>query len=148
MNEVSTLRLYVLRGMYLLILVGLAIDIWPLFLQSQHGVEHMKGVVRSVLVAVSLLAALGLRYPLKMLPLLYFEFLWKAIWVAAIGLPLWSAGQLDADHAETLFATLLGVVLVPLALPWPYILEHYVRAPRDGRSPAGARGPVTAPAQA
>jgi hypothetical protein len=39
----------------------------------------MRGVVRSVLAAVSLLAVLGIRYPLKMLPLLFFELVWKTI---------------------------------------------------------------------
>ena len=45
--------------------------------------------------AVSLLAVLGLRYPLQMLPLLFFELLWKSIWVLAFGLRLWAAGGLD-----------------------------------------------------
>jgi hypothetical protein len=33
----------------------------------------MRGVVASMLTAVSLVAVLGLRYPLAMLPLLFFE---------------------------------------------------------------------------
>jgi len=75
--------------------------------------------------------ALGIRYPLKMLPVMLFEFLWKAVWVAAIGLPLWRAHQLDADSAETLKACLMGVVLVPLIIPWPYFWANYMKAPGD-----------------
>jgi len=131
MPELSTVRLNLLRAMYLLMLVGLALTIWPLFLQPPTGVEHMKSVVRCVLLAVSLLAALGLRYPVKMLPLLLFELAWKAIWVAAFGLPLWLGHRLDADVAETMKATLMGVVLVPLVLPWGYVWRHYVKAPGD-----------------
>jgi hypothetical protein len=44
-------------------------------------VEHTGSVVGSVLLAISLLALLGVRYPVKMLPLLFFELPWKAIWV-------------------------------------------------------------------
>jgi len=66
-----------------------------------------------------------------MLPVMLFEFLWKAVWVAAIGLPLWRAGKLDADAAETFKACLMGVILVPLIIPWSYFWAHYMKAPAD-----------------
>ena len=131
MQEVSTRRLYLLRATYLLIVVGIGFQIWPLILRHPTDVEHMKGVVRSVLGAVTLLAVLGIRYPIKMLPLLLFELAWKSIWVLSFGLPLWSAHRLDADTAETMKACLMGVVLFPLMIPWGYVLTHYVKAPSD-----------------
>jgi hypothetical protein len=131
MNDVSTLRLYVLRAIYLFIFVGLAVIMWPLYLRSPEGLEHMKGVVRSVLVAVSLLALLGIRYPLKMLPLLFFELLWKLLWMLAVGLPLWYSGNLDAANAGTIFDNTVGLVLLPLAIPWGYVWTHYVKASGD-----------------
>ncbi len=82
MSEVSIFRIYLLRARYLLIAVGLAIMIWPGILSPPENLSHMGSVVRSVLGAVSLLAALGIRYPVKMLPLLFFELVWKCIWVA------------------------------------------------------------------
>ena len=63
----------------------------PLILGSAEVPEHMRGVVRAMLGALTLLAVLGVRYPVTMIPLLMFEFAWKCIWVAAFGLPLWSA---------------------------------------------------------
>ena len=141
MHALSTFRLNLLRGMYLLMFVGLATQIWPLMIQSSRNVEHFRGVVWSVLTGLSLVAALGIRYPVKMLPLLLFELAWKTIWVAAIGLPLWSAGRLDAGTAETMRACLLGVVLCPLVIPWRYVFAHYVRAPGERwRSAAAAKG--------
>ncbi len=131
-EEVSTLRLNVLRGTYLLIAVAMGVQIWPLIVRHPIDVEHMKGVVRSMLGALTLLCALfGLRYPLKMLPLLFFELAWKTIWVLSFGLPLWSAGRLDAGTADTLRACLLGVVLCPLVMPWGYVRKHYLAAPGD-----------------
>lgn len=132
MREVATLRLYLLRATYLLIVVGLGFEIWPGILHPPRELEHMRGVVRALLAAVSLLAVLGIRYPLKMLPLLLFELVWKSIWVLAIGLPLWSANQLDAATRETWNACLMGLVLFPLVIPWGYVLTHYVRQPGDG----------------
>jgi len=131
MSDVSTLRLYLLRAMYLLIAVGLGITIWPLLLSAPLDLEHMRGVVRSVLGAVSLLALLGVVYPLKMLPLLFFELTWKTIWLVTFGLPLWAADRLDPATSESLFACLMGVVLVSLALPWGYVYAHYIKAPVD-----------------
>ena len=131
MPEVTTFRLYLLRATYLLLVVGLGVEIWPGVLHPPKDLDLMRGVVRSLLAAVSLLAALGIRHPLKMLPLLFFELVWKSIWLLAFGLPLWSAGQLDPNSRETLKACLMGAVLFPLAIPWRYVLATYVKMPGD-----------------
>lgn len=131
MEDVSTLRLYLLRGTYLLIAIAMGAQIWPLILHHPANVEHMRGVVRSFLGALTLLCLLGVRYPVQMLPLLFFEFAWKTIWVVSFGLPLWATHQLNADTRETLTACLMGVVLVPLVLPWRYVIEKYVREPGE-----------------
>lgn len=128
MTEVSTFRLYLMRATYLLILVGLGITIWP---QVIHHPLTMHGATSSLLAAVSVLAALGLRYPLQMLPLLLFELIWKSIWLIAVALPLWSAHQLDADTLETVRACLMGIVIFPIVIPWPYVLANYVKKPGD-----------------
>ena len=136
--EVSTLRLYVLRATYLLIAVGLSLMIWPLILRHPPDLPHMNGVVRSVLGAVALLAVVGIRYPLQMLPLLFFELVWKAIWVLAFGLPLWLGHRLDADTGQTMFECLFGIGVVLLALPWRYVFARYVRLEGDRWRPKAA----------
>jgi hypothetical protein len=131
MSEVSIFRLYLLRAGYLIIAVGLAIMIWPGIIRPPENLSHMGAVVRSVLGAVSLLAVLGIRYPLKMLPLLFFELVWKSIWVLAFGLRLWSANKLDQDTGGTLNDCIFGIILVLLVTPWGYVLKHYLKAPGD-----------------
>ena len=130
MSEVSTFRLYLLRALYLFMAVGLAIFELPALLHPGN-LSRLDSVVLSVLGAFALLAVLGIRYPLKMLPLLLFEFLWKSIWVLAFGLPLLLSGRLGPETTETLTACLVGVVLVPLVMPWGYVLKHYLKAPGD-----------------
>jgi len=135
MSEVSTFRLYLLRAMYLFIAGGLAIfKLGPAILHPEN-LSPQDSVVLSVLGAFALLAVLGIRYPLKMVPLLFFEFVWKSIWVLAFGLPLLLSGQLDPNASfggtETLTNCLVGIVLVPLVMPWGYVLKHYLKAPGD-----------------
>jgi len=125
-DEVPLVRLYVLRAAYLLLVVGLGAMIVP------DIVSHRlldRGVIASLLGCVWLLAFIGLRYPLQMLPLLMFELGWKAIWMIAYGLPQWSAGRLPPTFAEDFFNIGFGVILMPLVIPWPYVWRHYVKRP-------------------
>jgi hypothetical protein len=131
MSEVSTLRLYMLRAMYLLMVVGLAVTEWPAIISPPDTVANVNTVLRSLLGALGLLAALGLRYPLKVLPVLLFEFVWKLIWVVAFALRMWLDTGLNQYATESFFACMMGVVLVPIVMPWRYFYHHYVRAPGD-----------------
>lgn len=131
MSEISIFRLYLLRAGYLLIAVGLVIMIFPGIIRPPEDLSHMGAVVRSLLGAVSLLAFLGIRYPLKMLPLLFFELIWKSIWLLAFGLRFWSAGKLNHDMAETLNECIFGVIVVLAITPWDYVFRHYLQAPGD-----------------
>lgn len=131
MSEISTFRLYLLRAGYLLIAVGLMIMIFPGIINPPENLPHMNAVVRSMLGAISLLAFLGIRYPLKMLPVLFFELVWKSIWVLAFGLRLWSANKLDQDTTETLNDCIFGIIVVLLVIPWGYVFKHYLEEPGD-----------------
>jgi len=130
MNDVSTLRLYLLRALYLLIFAGQGVIQWPVLLTRGPDVPFWRGIGAVMLGAMALLAGLGIRYPLRMLPLLLFEFLWKLIWVLAVLLPKWSTRQLDPATLESAPSILLGVI-VPLILPWRYVVANYARLPGD-----------------
>lgn len=126
MTEISTFRLNLLRAVYLLLVVGLGLTIWPTILDPTHGWSLMGGVVTSMLGAMSALALIGLRHPLKMLPLLFFEMTWKTIWLLRVALPLWSADRLDADTTETVYECLL-IAVFPFLIPWDYVFKTYIR---------------------
>lgn len=124
---VSALRLNLLRAGYFLIAAGMGTQIWPLMIHHAGNWSLMHGVANSMLAALTALCLLGIRYPLKMLPLLFFEMFWKAAWLIAIALPLWTAHRVDADTAETVKACLLGIIF-PIIMPWRYVFADYVRA--------------------
>ena len=124
-------RFYVLRAMYLLIALAQGSQTWPAIVRHTHHWDMWHGVGMSFIGALTALALVGVRYPVKMLPLLIFEFAWKLLWVLAIWLPLWFGHRVDADNGDIAFSIILGVVLVPLVLPWGYIWQNYVIAAGD-----------------
>jgi membrane protein insertase Oxa1/YidC/SpoIIIJ len=126
MNDVSLFRLYVLRGTYLLLVVGIAFTIWPQLLNHPTPWSLWHGVGCSLLGAIGLLALLGIRYPLKMLPLLFFELVWKIIWIIAVAIPLWESHQMDAENLETAQNCMMGIIM-PLVIPWRYVMKEYIR---------------------
>jgi hypothetical protein len=128
-RPVSLFHLYGLRIVFLLMALFLLSSIGPRLLEPPPTL--MTGAARALFTALGLLAALGVVYPLRMLPIMMFEFAWKALWIAFIGLPLWAAGRLDPASAQTFFEVGVGVILVPIVMPWSYVWHHYVKGTAD-----------------
>jgi hypothetical protein len=137
-SSVSLPRLYLLRLGYLVIAVGIALTKWPLIINHPVPWPLFEGVETCMLVALSLLWFLGIRYPLQMLPVLLFEIAWKVIWMIAVVLPLWINGQLDPATLKVFYTCLL--VVIPIAvIPWRYVFANYVRKPGDPWRSDGTR---------
>jgi hypothetical protein len=119
-----------MRAGYLLMGVGLALTKWPL-LGRAASLPPFEGVVVALLTAMSLLALLGLRYPVRMMPLLILESLWKVIWLAVVGIPYLAAGGANAELDRILVNVSLVVVILAVT-PWDVAWKRYVRAPGDG----------------
>lgn len=128
MSGVSRLQLHLLRAMYLVIVLGLGLTAWPDIIAPAARAADSYSVILAFLGALSLLALLGLRYPLQLLPILLFEICWKSLWVLVFALPVWLESGLDEYAAGVLFACVLGIVLTPIAVPWKYVMARYVVA--------------------
>jgi hypothetical protein len=127
--QLSVFRLNLMRAGYAFMAVGLIVFRWPLLLDADT-LPLYEGVVVSMLTAMSLLWLLGLRYPVKLIPLLLFESGWKLIWLGLVALPKASSGDLDA--ATTTVMVNCFFVVVPLAvIPWSYVWRTYVIATGD-----------------
>ena len=125
-SEVSLARLYLLRAMYLVLVIGGGI----MFLPQLIGHEPTaRGVIPSMLGGLWVLACFGLRYPLQMLPILLFELAWKTIWLIDYGLPQWMAGVNTPQFKEDFKAIALGPVIFMLIIPWGYVIRHYLKKP-------------------
>lgn len=130
MPHVSLFRLYSLRAVYLIIAVGLALAVWPGVLRHAEPWGLAQGVVKCMLTAFSLLCILGIRYPLQMLPVLLWEMLWKSLWLLLVALPAWQQGAMDANVATTAVECAVAII-IPLAMPWRYVFDHYIHKNGD-----------------
>jgi hypothetical protein len=94
--ELSLYRLHLMRVGYAVMCIGLAVVKWPLLVTHPEPWPLFDGVVTCILTAMSLLALLGLRYPVRLLPILLFECGWKLIWLSVVAAPKLATGNLDA----------------------------------------------------
>jgi hypothetical protein len=98
------------------------------------GLIH--GVAFSLYAVFATLMLLGVRFPVRMLPLMLQQLFYKLIWLIAVGYPLWSAGRLDQGALGVIKVFAGTVVLDLLVIPWPYVFEKYAKAiftPEDKR---------------
>ena len=126
-EQVSALRLNILRCMYLLnfVLVGGGVSV--AFISRQEPWDPMLGVAFSFWAALAALSAVGLRYPLAMLPIIFMQLFYKAFWLLAVHLPLHATGRTSDLTQGFLIAALLDIVVIP----WGYVFARYIKRPGD-----------------
>jgi hypothetical protein len=124
--EVSIFRLNVLRAYYALMAFGTAALFWPPLVQhtSEWGIES--GAQYSLLAALAPFAFLGLRYPLKLLPIILYEFCWKALWFIFVVAPLYASDRMTDLIWSNAFACGIAIVLTPIVMPWRFFWQSYV----------------------
>ncbi|MBV8657580.1 MAG: hypothetical protein JO142_07130 [Burkholderiales bacterium] len=116
--------------MYLFVVVGFCLAMWPGILHHSRPWEMMEGVETCMLIAFWLLSIIGLRYPLQMLPVLFWELVWKVIWLSCFALPAWQRGQMDGAMLANVIACSVAV-LIPCVVPWRYVYAHYIQKPGE-----------------
>lgn len=127
-----------LKFLYLYTLVGaggsgLLMILFPGPVASLFGMPaqdpYIYGVAASIWLAFGLLSILGLRAPLKFLPVLLMQLCYKSIWLAAVVLPLMIRGE--RPFYAFLFVMVMAsyVVLDLIAIPFRYLFNDQVQLP-------------------
>ncbi|MEO1227952.1 MAG: hypothetical protein AAFZ18_03530 [Myxococcota bacterium] len=126
-----------------------SVTVWSTLIDRWGQFAPVEGVAYAFWGALSLLAVIGIRFPVRMLPLLLLQLAYKAIWIAAVGYPLLSRGELDPDGRALLQANLVGVVIDAVAIPWRFTVRAYLAGgarPLTRRIPPDPEPQSTAPA--
>jgi hypothetical protein len=126
-EEVSIFCLYVMRALYLLNFLLVGLSVWPEIISHRGSWELFHGVAFSFYAALVVLSGLGIRYPLRMLPVLLMQLFYKSVWILAIALPWWSAFR----PTGVMKVMVIGAVLDLIAIPWSYVLANYVKRRGD-----------------
>lgn len=134
-ETVSIVRRNLLRACHLLLVVGLGLTAWPRFLSSGTERPLMDGVVDAMLCGLQLLAIVGLFAPVRMLPVILFDIVWKALWVIVVAVPAVMNGRMSPGVTETLFACAWAIPFL-LIVPWRYAFRAYVREAEPWRRSA------------
>ena len=122
---VSLARLWVMRALFLIIAALFGPSVWTTLYENWGTFEPLEGVAYSFWGALCILALIGVRYPIKMLPVLLIQLLYKTIWLLAVGYPMLEAGPLDEHAASMMDAMRYGVVLDLVAIPGLYVARQY-----------------------
>jgi hypothetical protein len=119
-----------LKGMYIYTIVvagflGVGIILMPEMIKMKlpWPVEEPTafGIVGSIYVAFGLLSILGLRSPLKFVPVLLMQLCYKSVWFIGVFIPLLIAGRFPsyAIPMVIIFATFIIGDLI--AIPFAYV---------------------------
>jgi hypothetical protein len=122
--DLSPTRLNLMRAGYLFMGLGLALVKWPQLAEA-HQMPLYDGVTLCMLTAMSVLAFLGIRQPVRLLPVLVLESAWKLLWLSVVALPQAVDGSLGPDTREVAVNCLLVVVILAVT-PWAHVWRRYV----------------------
>ena len=131
-DGVRPIHMHLLRVVYALMLLGMGPTAWSALLQHGGSLEPMRAVAFCVWAAYGSLSLFGLLHPLRMLPIVVFMIFYKTLWLCVVAYPLWHAGRLAGSAAEELTWLFIAAPALALAVPWGYVLRHFVM----GRRPA------------
>ena len=123
-TEVPIARLYAMRALAALGVVGLFPTAMAVFTHAPLD----RGAHKALIAGLWLMCIFAFRYPLKMVPILLFEMVWKTIWLLAFGLPEWSSGVGSPRLTEDLWGIGAFPLVCALVIPWGYVWRHYVIA--------------------
>ena len=126
---VYKINIYLLRLLFILMFLVLGKAVWTHILNANGSWNPAEAVAWCVWASYSALSVIGIIRPLKMLPIVLLEILYKVLWLILVAYPLWSTNQLIGSPAEEMTRSFLWVILPILAMPWKYAFQTYIFKP-------------------
>ncbi|MCR9248779.1 MAG: hypothetical protein NXI20_00090 [bacterium] len=120
-------RIVIMRGLYLLTFVGLAFDSYSTLFNPGEMLDTITGVAFVFWASYATLMGFGVRYPVQMMPLLFLQLFYKALWIIGVYMPMYNAGVVTENAQSFFWICVTAVILDVIVIPWPYVLNNYVK---------------------
>jgi hypothetical protein len=127
---VPRFNVYLLRLLFALTLLFVGSDSWGGIVRHHGPWDPVRAAAVCMWAGYSLLSLFGIFRPLRWLPIVLFEIVYKTTWLIVVAWPLWRANALWGTPAGEMAAAFLWLPLALIATPWKYVFETYVFGPK------------------
>lgn len=123
---VPRINIYLLRLLFTLMFLFLTYESWNHILNHNGPWENGNAAAWFMWGSYSAISFIGIVRPLKMLPIVLFEIVYKTAWLFFIAYPLWVKNELIGSPAEGMARVFIWVVFPIAAMPWRYFFRTYL----------------------
>ncbi len=123
---VPRINIYALRLLFALMTVFLSYDSWMHIINHTGPWKVTDAVAWTVWLAYGAVSWIGVLRPLKMLPLVLLEIVYKVAWLFVVSYPLWKNNELAGSSAEYTTSVFIFVILPIVFMPWRYFFRVYI----------------------
>lgn len=125
-ERVPRINLFLLRLLFTLMFLFLTYEAWDYIFHHRGPWDITKAAAWCMWGSYSAISFIGIRHPLKMLPIVLFEIVYKTAWLCIVAYPLWRQGELAGTPAEGMARVYIWVVFPVAAMPWRYFIQVYI----------------------
>jgi hypothetical protein len=127
-DGVPKINIYLLRLLFTLMFLFLTYDSWTHIFNHTGPWENANAAAWCMWGSYSVISFIGILRPLKMLPIVLFEIVYKIAWLAIVAYPLGVNNELIGSPAEGMTRVFVWVVLPIVAMPWQYFFRTHILA--------------------
>ncbi len=125
-NGVPRINIYLLRLLFALMFLFVTYDSWTHIFNHTGPWNDVNAAAWCMWGSYSFISIIGIFRPLKMLPIVLFEVIYKTAWLVIVAYPLWVKNQLIGSPAEGMTSVFEWVWLPIIAMPWRYFFKTYI----------------------
>jgi hypothetical protein len=104
----------------------LTYDSWKVIIQHTGPWNIVNAAAWCMWGSYSVISFIGIMRPLKMLPIVLFEIVYKIMWLAVVSYPLWLKNELAGSPAEEMTYVFIWVIFPIVAMPWRYFFRTFI----------------------
>jgi hypothetical protein len=125
-DGVPLINIYLLKLLFTLMFLFLTYTSWTHIIHHTGPWDPANSAAWFMWVSFGVIAVIGIRRPLKMLPIVLFEIVYKTAWLIVVAYPLYQRNELTGTPAEGMAHNFMLVILPIVAMPWRYFFRTYI----------------------